>query len=89
MGGARGLVKSGGIIVIISPYTWMEDFTPKEVWLGGYKKDGIAHFSADEIQDFLKDDFALLHQEDIPLIIREHRRKYQYIVSHAMIFQRS
>ncbi|MEY3868904.1 MAG: hypothetical protein RLZZ338_2795 [Cyanobacteriota bacterium] len=88
MGGARGLVKLGGILVVISPYTWLEDFTPKDVWLGGYKKDGIAHFSADEIQDFLKDDFALLHQEDIPLIIREHRRKYQYIVSHAMIWQR-
>ena len=24
----------------------------------------------------------------MPLLIREHERKYQYIVSHAMVFQR-
>ena len=33
-------------------------------------------------------DFELLHEEEMPLLLREHKRKYQYIVSHAMVFQR-
>lgn len=88
MGGARGLVRSGGILVLASPYTWMKDFTPKEAWLGGYKKNETPCFSATGIKDLLGGDFNLLHEDDMPLVIREHRRKYQYIVSHIMIWQR-
>jgi hypothetical protein len=28
--------KKGGIIAISSPYTWREEFTPKDKWIGGY-----------------------------------------------------
>jgi len=24
-----------GILIILSPYTWLQDYTPKEKWLGG------------------------------------------------------
>ena len=30
----------GGILVITSPYTWLEEFTKKENWLGGFRKGG-------------------------------------------------
>ncbi len=26
--------------MLTSPYTWLEEFTPKEKWIGGYIKDG-------------------------------------------------
>merc|ERR1712190_102894 len=26
----------GGVVVLASPYTWLEEFTPKENWLGGF-----------------------------------------------------
>jgi putative 4-mercaptohistidine N1-methyltranferase len=87
--GMRGLLRSGGIVVIVSPYTWMEKFTPREVWLGGYyDDDGKPHFSQDGIKAMLGDQFQLLHRQDMPLLIREHRRKYQYIVSDALVFQK-
>lgn len=87
--GMRGLLRSGGIVVIVSPYTWMEKFTPREVWLGGYyDDDGKPHFSQDGIKAMLGDEFQLLHRQDMPLLIREHRRKYQYIVSDALVFQK-
>ena len=36
MGGARGLVKrNGGIVVVVSPYDWNEEITPREAWLCG------------------------------------------------------
>ena len=29
-----------------------------------------------------------MHDEQMPLLIREHARKYQLIFSHAMVFRR-
>lgn len=89
MWGARGIVRVGGILVTVSPYTWMDKFTPSDVWLGGYKDDsGKECYSEDGLRKMLGDHFELLHVEDMPLIIREHRRKFQYIVSQAMVWQR-
>lgn len=87
--GDRGLVKPGGIVVVVSPYTWMERFTPREVWLGGYQDDeGREHYSEEGLQAALGKHFDLLDKLDMPLLIREHERKYQYIVSQAMVFRR-
>ncbi|HNH76074.1 MAG TPA: methyltransferase domain-containing protein, partial [Candidatus Obscuribacter sp.] len=87
--GDRGLVKPGGIVVVVSPYTWMERFTPREVWLGGYQDDeGREHYSEEGLQAALGKNFDLLDKHDMPLLIREHERKYQYIVSQAMVFRR-
>jgi len=89
MWGARGIVKVGGILVTVSPYTWMDKFTPSDVWLGGYKDDsGKECYSEDGLRRMLGEHFELLHVEDMPLVIREHRRKFQYIVSQAMVWQR-
>eukprot|EP00743_Colponemidia_sp_Colp-15_P006067 GILK01006521.1.p1 GENE.GILK01006521.1~~GILK01006521.1.p1 ORF type:complete len:875 (-),score=98.97 GILK01006521.1:247-2820(-) len=88
MFGPRGLVKPGGLLVTMSPFTWMEDFTPQTAWLGGYEKDGEALRSADGLKSFLSADFELIHEGHLPLLIREHARKYQYIVSHLAVFRR-
>jgi len=34
---AKARLNPGGLLVISSPYTWLEDFTPKDKWLGGFK----------------------------------------------------
>ncbi len=86
MSGPRGLVRPGGLLVVISPYTWMEAFTPREVWLGGRPEDGKR--SADGLKELLEPDFELLRDEPMPLVIREHVRKFQYIVSHALVWRR-
>ena len=68
----------------------MEEHTPKSTWLGGYTEpNGRRVLSDDSIRGILTGNgFELLDQEDMPLLIREHQRKYQLIVSHAMIFRR-
>jgi len=88
LGGPRGLVKPGGLVVLVSPYSWMAEHTPKEVWLGGFERDGREVKSAETLVSLLSDEFELRHEEDMPLLLREHKRKYQFIVSHAMVFQR-
>jgi len=30
-------LRSGGLLAVSSPYTWLETFTPKEEWIGAYK----------------------------------------------------
>jgi len=88
MGGVRGLVRRGGLLVITSPYTWMETFTPRDVWLGGVVRDGREVPTREGLHAHLDAEFELVEQTDLPLIIREHRRKYQYIVSHATVWRR-
>ncbi len=88
LGGPRGLVRPGGLAVIVSPYTWMEEYTPREVWLGGFEKNGQPVRARETLCQIMGEDFELLHEADMPLVIREHARKFQYIVSHAMIWQR-
>jgi len=89
LGGPRGLVKPGGLLAIFSPYSWLEPFTPPEAWLGGYEREGNPIHSAAALGEFLRaEGFELLREADEPLVIREHVRKYQYIVTHAMLWRR-
>ena len=34
------LVKPGGVMLITSPYTWLEQFTHPSKWMGGYHLGG-------------------------------------------------
>lgn len=64
----------------------IEEFTPKSKWLGGFqdpatKEQRRAKDKLEEIMDGLG--FEKIHDEEMPVIIREHQRKYQYIISEA------
>jgi len=79
------------LAVIVSPYSWLPEYTAPERWLGGYAdaKTGERVHSNEVLSAVMQSNgFSLLHEEDMPLLIREHERKYQYIVSHAMVFRR-
>jgi putative 4-mercaptohistidine N1-methyltranferase len=90
LGGERGLVRVGGLLALFSPYSWLEQFTPKEAWLGGFEKDGQPVKSSEALKAYLQDEgFVLLREEEVPLVIREHARKYQFIVTHGMLWQRA
>ena len=89
LGGHRGLVKVGGLVALFSPYSWLEQFTPREAWLGGNEQDGQPVKSADALKAYLREEgFVLRREEEVPLVIREHARKYQFIVTHGMLWQR-
>jgi hypothetical protein len=63
---------------------------PRAQWLGGFTTaDGERILSDATLRTlFAEAGFDELHQEDMPLLIREHKRKYQLVVSHAMVFRR-
>jgi putative 4-mercaptohistidine N1-methyltranferase len=82
------LVKPGGQLVITSPYTWMEEFTPKAHWIGGFFRDGQKVTTLDGLREALEIDFELKQTKELPFLIREHSRKYQLSVAEASIWRR-
>ena len=78
----------GGVMVITSPYTWMEQFAPKKEWLGGYTKNGKSVVSLAGLQDSLQGHFELLKYTDLPFLIREHERKFQWSVAQATVWRK-
>jgi putative 4-mercaptohistidine N1-methyltranferase len=77
------LINPGGWLIITSPYTWLEEYTPREKWLDG---GGGGTLSA--VKERLAPDFELRRAFDLPFLIREHRRKYQWSVAEASVWQR-
>lgn len=82
------LIVPGGQLVIASPFTWLEEYTPHEHWLGGYEEDGHPVRGAETLRLILDADFELQRQTDLPFLIREHARKYQWSVSWAGTWRR-
>jgi putative 4-mercaptohistidine N1-methyltranferase len=74
-----GLVNSGGQLLMTTPFTWLAEFTSPAKWLGGQKRDGARSF--DVLQEILGRDFELEVAKDLPFVIREHERKFQYGVA--------
>lgn len=76
-----GLVRPGGAVAITSPGTWLEEYTPREKWLGGKTDDGGWRGTLEGIRRHLEPTFELVETRDLPFLIREHRRKYQWSVA--------
>jgi len=82
------LLEDGGIVLLVTPYSWSEEYTRKEHWLGGYYDPVVRSeklWSRDKLERIMTHDngMQLIHTEEIPCLIREHQRKYQYIIGQA------
>lgn len=79
----------GGVLVISSPYTWLEEHTPRPQWLGGFKKDGERYTTLDALNEFLAPDFVPLGApREVPFVIRETARKFQHTVAQVTCWER-
>jgi putative 4-mercaptohistidine N1-methyltranferase len=74
------LVRPGGELVLATPCTWLEEFTPPENWPPGTTFDWL--------QSKLTPSFTLLRQADEPFLIRETARKFQWTTSLVTVWQR-
>jgi 5-histidylcysteine sulfoxide synthase/putative 4-mercaptohistidine N1-methyltranferase len=81
-------VNKDGLLVLLSPYTWLEDYTPKANWLGGFLKDNKEVETLDTLKENLKDKFELLETIDVPFVIRETARKHQHTLSQMSIWKK-
>lgn len=83
-----GLVNPGGQLMIMSPFTWLRAFTPRAKWLGGYMRAGRPVRSFDGMRETLGKDFRLAVRRDMPFLIPDHRRKFQWVVTDASVWER-
>ena len=82
-------INKGGLLVIMSPYTWLEEFTPAENWLGGRKVDGENQTTLDGLGKELEPGFRMIGEpRDVPFVIRETARKYQHTLSQMSVWEK-
>jgi putative 4-mercaptohistidine N1-methyltranferase len=82
------LVLPGGQLIITSPYTWMEEFTPRSKWLCEESPQGFQS-SFEKLKQILSAEFILERTIELPFLIREHARKYQWSVAQATCWRRA
>lgn len=67
------LVAPGGQLLLTTPCTWLEEFTPRGHWPQGGTLEWL--------KQTLGAHFDLVAEKDLPFLIREHARKYQWSVA--------
>lgn len=82
-------VRPGGQLIVVSPNTWMTQYTPRSKWLGGVVRDGRKNWTFDGLHRALRPSFTLETRKDMPFLIREHRRKFTWGVADGTVWQRS
>ena len=85
LGQLPSLVKPGGYLILTTPYTWLESSTPRENWLGATPETGDPLCV---IKTFLQSGFRCIKVKDLPFLIREHERKFQWSVAQGSFWQK-
>lgn len=74
------LVNPGGLLVLATPCTWLEEYTPAEHWPEGATPSWL--------ERELGSEFSLLETSDEPFLIRETARKFQWTRSLVTTWRR-
>ena len=74
------MVRPGGTLILTTPCTWLEEFTPLSRWPSASTFDWL--------ERELSPCFELLRRTDLPFLIREHARKFQWSVALATVWSR-
>ncbi|MCC5789756.1 MAG: methyltransferase domain-containing protein [Opitutales bacterium] len=69
-------LRPGGQLLLASPYTWLESCAPPEKWLVRDKEPPL-----EVLQRTIGKELKLAFRTDIPFLIREHERKFQWSVA--------
>jgi putative 4-mercaptohistidine N1-methyltranferase len=74
------LVRPDGTLTLTTPCTWLEEFTPPARW--------PATGTFEWLKRGLSAHFELLRTVNLPFLIREHARKFQWSVALATVWKR-
>ena len=82
-------LNANGVLVLTSPYTWLEEYTEKQQWIGGYKINGENMTTLDGLHHYLKDHFEpIAEPQDVPFVIRETARKHQHTIAQMTLWRK-
>jgi len=74
------LTHSGSKVILATPFSWLETYTPKDKQPKGDSWQWLL--------DQMNEHFLLETYEDEPFMIREHERKYQFVISRVSVWKR-
>ncbi|MGA7178001.1 MAG: 5-histidylcysteine sulfoxide synthase [Thiobacillaceae bacterium] len=78
-----------GLLVLTSPYTWLEEFTAREEWIGGFKRHGQPVTTLEGLHAVLDIQFQLIAGPiEVPFVIRETARKFQHTLSEVTVWEK-
>lgn len=94
----------GGLLVISSPYTWLEEYTPKDKWIGARKVNGENTTTLEALWEVLQTQFIPLSLHGnvseirvegdhnnaftLPFVIPETERKFQLSFAQVSIWKK-
>ena len=84
-------LEPGGLFVISTPYTLMESFTPRAMWIGGYARtDGHEVTILDGMRTILEPQMERLGKAvNLPFVIRETERKFQHSIAEMTVWRKT
>eukprot|EP01062_Namystynia_karyoxenos_P015652 TRINITY_DN1568_c0_g1_i1.p1 TRINITY_DN1568_c0_g1~~TRINITY_DN1568_c0_g1_i1.p1 ORF type:complete len:1371 (+),score=475.37 TRINITY_DN1568_c0_g1_i1:150-4262(+) len=83
----KGLLSDRGLLVVLSPCTWQERWTPREHWLGGFRKDAEVYPTWQGLSDTVKPELEMIGEpRDVPYAMDDIDGTYEYVVSQCTVF---
>lgn len=81
-------INAGGYLIITSPYTWLEEYTSREKWLGGYETENGVQTTFEGLKLILEKNCDLTQRSNLPFLIREHSRKFQWSLAEGTVWKK-
>lgn len=91
LGGARGMVRHGGLLIILSAYEWKDTITPRSLWLGGNMDvmgGSVEETPTEALVKRLSPDFECVSCEQVPLFWQETSRDLRGKLYHVTQWKR-
>ena len=82
------IMTNNGILIILDPYTWLEQYTNKNKWIGAKVIDNKPISTFDALKKILSIKFQFIKEQNVPFVIRETARKYQHTLSHCTVWKK-
>jgi putative 4-mercaptohistidine N1-methyltranferase len=89
LAGIHKVLVVGGLLVITSPYNWLEHFTTRHQWLGGRFRIGSPFTSQEGLTKKLTRYFVEVSEpQDVEFVIRKTARTFQHNISQVTFWRR-
>ena len=89
LAGIHQMLVVGGLLMIASPYNWLEHFTPRHQWLGGRFRFGARLTSLEGVRKKLTKHFAAVGEpQNVEFVIRKTARTFQHNLSQVTFWRR-
>jgi len=88
LAGLPKIVNKDGYVILTTPYSWLEQYSSCGEWLGGFEKNGVVIRGFDGLKALMADNFSLVSTKDLPFLIRNHIRHFEFGVAHVSVWQK-